>query len=132
MNYTLEEYLEDIKRHLSCFQTEDELKEYCTFDYTFEEILENKEYFESCLNKELSTYKALLFFEKKKKKDKLLWDNYKICILPHPIYEEGVFLQWELHMKDHETSSIYGKTFDIYEDAIECGLQECLKLINKI
>ena len=63
MNYTLEEYLEDTKRHLNHFQTDNELKEYYNFDYTFQEILENKEYFESCLNKELSTYKALLFFE---------------------------------------------------------------------
>ena len=70
MNYTLEEYLEDTKRHLNYFQTNNEIKEYCTFDYTFEEILENKEYFESCLNKELSTYKALLFFDDYLKKDK--------------------------------------------------------------
>ena len=77
MNYTLEEYLEDTKKHLTYLQTNNELKEYCTFNYTFEEILENKEYFESCLNKELSTYKALLFFDDYLKKDKLLWDNYK-------------------------------------------------------
>ena len=44
MNYTLEEYLEDTKRHLSCFQTNDELKEYYTFDYTFQEILDNKDF----------------------------------------------------------------------------------------
>ena len=61
--------------------------------------------------------------------EKWLRDNHKICILPYPIYEEGVFLHWALLMKDHETFSIHGKTFDIYEDAIECGLQECLKLI---
>ena len=77
MNYTLEEYLEDTKRHLNYFQTDDELKEYYNFDYTFQEILENKEYFESCLNKGISTYKALLFFEDYLKKDKSLWDNYK-------------------------------------------------------
>ena len=77
MNYTLEEYLEDTKRHLNYFQTDNELKEYYNFDYTFQEILENKEYFESCLNKGISTYKALLFFEDYSKKNKLLWDNYK-------------------------------------------------------
>ena len=77
MNYTLEEYLEDTKRHLNHFQTDNELKEYYNFDYTFQEILENKEYFESCLNKGISTYKALLFFEDYSKKNKLLWDNYK-------------------------------------------------------
>ena len=77
MNYTLEEYLENTKKHLTYLQTNNESKEYCTFNYTFEEILENKEYFESCLNKGLSTYKALLFFDDYLKKDKLLWDNYK-------------------------------------------------------
>ena len=62
MDLTIEEYLEDTKRHLTYLQNEDELKTHCTFNYTYDKILENKEYFEFCLREDISTYVALLFF----------------------------------------------------------------------
>ena len=73
MNMTIEEYLENTKRHLSCFNPNEQY----TFNYTYEEILDNKEYFQECLNKEISTYTALLFYEYYIANEKPLWDNYK-------------------------------------------------------
>ena len=70
---TIEEYLENTKRHLSCFN----LNEQYTLNYTYEEILDNKEYFQECLNKEMSTYTALMMFPYYLEKEKPLWDNYK-------------------------------------------------------
>lgn len=67
MDITLEEYLEDIKRHLFDYQSDEDKKDlqllFSFYDYKYEEILNNKEYFKKCMDDGLSTYKALLFFD---------------------------------------------------------------------
>ena len=119
MNYTLEEYLEDTKRHLNHFQTDNELKEYYNFDYTFQEILENKEYFESCLNKGISTYKALLFFEDYLKKDKSLWDNYKnsVGFSSNPYDRKFEIIEYKKGFSDFKIGDSY--SFDEFFKMLE-------------
>ena len=63
MDCTIEEYLEDLKRHL--IPNEDPRIIY--WDYDFDYLLEYKDYFQKCLNRGFATYWALLFFEDYKK-----------------------------------------------------------------
>ena len=103
MSITIEEYLEDTKRHLTCYQSQEDLEIYYTFNYTFEEILENKEYFQECLNKGMSTYTALLFYEYYIANEKPLWDNYKNKIR----YSSNVYdRKFEL-LQEEEGSGIF-------------------------
>lgn len=96
---TIEEYLENTKRHLSCFNPNEQY----TLNYTFEEILDNKEYFQECLNKEMSTYTALLFYEYYIANEKPLWDNYKNKIR----YSSNVYdRKFEL-LQEEEGSGIF-------------------------
>ena len=96
---TIEEYLENTKRHLSCFNPNEQY----TLNYTFEEILDNKEYFQECLNKEMSTYTALLFYEYYIANEKPLWDNYKNKIR----YSSNVYdMKFEL-LQEKEGSGIF-------------------------
>ncbi|MCK9476880.1 MAG: hypothetical protein M0R46_13215 [Candidatus Muirbacterium halophilum] len=59
MNITFEEYLEDTKRHLLDYQTEENKKDitliFSSYDYKYEKILDNKEYFRKCMEDGLST-----------------------------------------------------------------------------
>jgi hypothetical protein len=68
----IEEYLEDTKRHMS----QEEVNTY-GFDFSYEEILENKDYFQECLDKEMSSYTALLNFPDYLTNMKPSWENYK-------------------------------------------------------
>ena len=52
-------YIAEVKSQLEC---NDASKDYATFDYSNEQIDKNLDYFESCLDKNLSSYKALWFF----------------------------------------------------------------------
>lgn len=67
MNITFEEYLDDTKRHLLYYQKEEDKNDttliFSLYDYKYEKILDNKEYFRKCMEDGLSAYKALLFFE---------------------------------------------------------------------
>lgn len=62
MNVTFNEYLEDIKSQLCCNVPNLNEIDYITYDFTNEQIDENLDYFQDCLNRNLSGYKALLFF----------------------------------------------------------------------
>jgi hypothetical protein len=62
MNVTFNEYLEDIKSQLCCNIPNLNEIDYITYDFTNEQIDENLDYFQDCLNRNLSGYKALLFF----------------------------------------------------------------------
>lgn len=57
-----EEYMKDVKRQLYCNASEEYKKEYITYGYTEQQVDENLDYFEKCMKRELSAYKALLFF----------------------------------------------------------------------
>ena len=58
----LDEYLEDCKRHLVEFASEEEKKGYYLYSYPYESIIEDKGYFDKCRLEGLSTYKALLYY----------------------------------------------------------------------
>ena len=60
MNLTFDCYIRDIKSQLCC--NNPEIVDFITYDYTEQEIDENLDYFQDCLNRNLSGYKALLFF----------------------------------------------------------------------
>ena len=60
MNVTFEEYIEDVKSQLCC--NNPEIVDFITYDYSEQQIDENLDYFKECLDKNLSGYKALLFF----------------------------------------------------------------------
>lgn len=113
MDCTLDEYLEDTKRHLTYYQTEEDLKIYYTYDYTYEQVLENKDYFESCLDRGISTYKALLFFcdylnDKKKEEniDKLEKQLDYIEKLEYRMREEGFDYCFKKYSKFSEIDDI--------------------------
>ena len=61
MEFTLEEYIQDVKSQLCCNNDLEKI-DYITYDYTEEEIDSNVSYFEKCMKQNLSGYKALLFF----------------------------------------------------------------------
>ena len=58
----LEEYIKDAKGQLNCNVSEDYKSNYVTYGYNNEQIDDNLDYFEKCMNNGLSAYKALLFF----------------------------------------------------------------------
>lgn len=63
-NYSFDEYLLKIYSHLCCNISEEKRNsEYIVcYDYTEEEVNRHISYFKECYDKELSAYKALLFF----------------------------------------------------------------------
>lgn len=58
----LPDYIEKVKEQLECNATDYYKDNYITYTYTNEQIDENLEYFKTCLRKNLSAYKALLYF----------------------------------------------------------------------
>lgn len=58
---TFEDYLLDAKSQLCCNASDEYKSECITYDYTNEDIDNNKEYFNGCYKDGLSAYKALLF-----------------------------------------------------------------------
>ena len=60
MNVIFEEYIKDVKSQLYC--NNPEIVDFITYDYAEEEIDSNLDYFKECLDRNLSGYKALLFF----------------------------------------------------------------------
>lgn len=63
-NYTFEKYIKKAYTYLCCNISEEQRKkEYVIcYDYTEKQIDDNLNYFKECYQKELSPYKALLFF----------------------------------------------------------------------
>lgn len=62
MKTSLQLYLEDTKRHLLEYSTEEDKGLYVLYEYSYEkDILPNSDYFKTCLDAGLSTYKALLY-----------------------------------------------------------------------
>lgn len=55
------DYIADVKSQLCCNNIGETI-EYITYDYTEEQIDNNLDYFKHCMEKNLSGYKALLFF----------------------------------------------------------------------
>lgn len=56
------EYIEKVKENLCCNMSDDERKVLVCYEYTDKDIDNNLEYFKDCYDKELSAYKALLYF----------------------------------------------------------------------
>lgn len=44
----LDIYIEDCKRHLEEFASEDDKNKYHLYTHSYEEVLENKDYFDKC------------------------------------------------------------------------------------
>lgn len=62
MNVTFAEYKQAVLEQLDCNATQ-EYKEKCiVYLFTNEQIEQNQDYFQSCLSRGLSPYKALLYF----------------------------------------------------------------------
>lgn len=59
---TFEEYILNAKSQLYCNASDEYRSEYITYNYTNEQIDANLEYFKKCYDRDLSAYKALLFF----------------------------------------------------------------------
>jgi hypothetical protein len=57
-----DEYIEDVKSQLDENATDFHKNNYVTYTYSNELVDANLVYFEDCMNKGLSAYKALLFF----------------------------------------------------------------------
>ncbi len=55
-------YLEVVRLQLVCNATDDYKNNHITYNYTNEQIDSNLDYFERCMNDQLSEYKSLLFF----------------------------------------------------------------------
>lgn len=62
MNYSFEEYIENVKEQLECNATEEYKLNYIVYTYSNEQIDSNLDYFKKCKKDNLSPYKALLFF----------------------------------------------------------------------
>lgn len=62
MNISFETYMIDVKSQLCCNATDEYKQEYITYGHTNEQVDNNLKYFKSCMNDNLSAYKALLFF----------------------------------------------------------------------
>jgi hypothetical protein len=58
---TFKEYIEDVKSQLECNEVEGR-DGWVLYTYTNEQIDSNLEYFKYCFQKNLSSYKSLLFF----------------------------------------------------------------------
>jgi hypothetical protein len=56
------EYIEDVKSQLDENATDFHKNNYVTYTYSNELVGSNLDYFEDCMNKGLSPYKALLYF----------------------------------------------------------------------
>jgi len=61
-NLKFEEYMIDARQQLNCNAELSYKQKHITYGYTNEQVDENLEYFERCMNFGLSPYKALLFF----------------------------------------------------------------------
>jgi hypothetical protein len=61
MNF--EEYIVNLKSNLYCNTSEEDKKIYITYLFSNEQIDENLNYFKKCFDRDLSGYKALLFFK---------------------------------------------------------------------
>lgn len=59
---SFEDYILDVKSQLICNASEEYKSKYITYNYSNEDIDNNKNYFYTCYNDNLSAYKALLFF----------------------------------------------------------------------
>lgn len=58
----LEEYIIDVRCQLICNASDSYKNLHTTYNYTNKQVDDNKEYFEKCMKKGLSAYKALFFF----------------------------------------------------------------------
>ena len=56
------QYMENVREQLECNATDDYKSKYVVYAYSNELVDLNIEYFKKCLDKQLSAYKALLFF----------------------------------------------------------------------
>ena len=72
MDCTIKEYLKDVRLQLTQNCKED--APFITYDYSEKQIQDNVEYFEKCMKRNLSGYKALLFFNDYLKGEEFLWD----------------------------------------------------------
>jgi hypothetical protein len=57
------DYIIDVKSQLWDSMSSDSSSDYVSYVYSAELVDNNLEYFKDCMSRELSTYKALLFFE---------------------------------------------------------------------
>lgn len=62
MKCSLKEYLDRVFEQLVCNSDEEYKSKYVTYNYTNDQINENLDYFQKCLDFGLSPYKSLLFF----------------------------------------------------------------------
>lgn len=58
-----EEYIINVKSQLYCNASEEDKNEYIIYLFSNEEIENNLDYFKKCFDRDLSGYKALLFFK---------------------------------------------------------------------
>lgn len=58
-----DQYMEKVFSQLEEHATEEHKAEYVTFTYSSKLINNHLDYFEDCMNKELSAYKALMWFQ---------------------------------------------------------------------
>ena len=56
-------YIEEVRSQLTCNASLEYQSKYITYTYSNEQVNDNKEYFEKCMNHGLSAYKSLLFFD---------------------------------------------------------------------
>jgi hypothetical protein len=61
MNF--EEYILNVKSQLYCNASEEYKSEHITYMFSNKQIEDNIEYFKKCFDRDLSGYKALLFFK---------------------------------------------------------------------
>jgi len=87
MNCTLEEYIADAKSQLCCnYPYPGYGTDYISYDYTEEQVDRNISYFEQCLKKGLSAYKALLFFPDYIDNPNISYGQYEIVTKPEQKY----------------------------------------------
>ena len=63
-----ETYIKEVKEQLFCNATDDYKNQYVTYMYTNEQVDSNLDYFKDCMSKNLSPYKALLFFDENERR----------------------------------------------------------------
>ena len=114
----IEEYLEDTKRHMSTFMLQEEVNTY-GFDFSYEEILENKDYFQDCLDKEMSSYTALLNFPDYLTNMKPLWENYKrtVDFSSNPYDRKFEIIEYKKEFSDFKIGDPY--SFDEFFKMLE-------------
>lgn len=59
----IENYMLNVKQQLYCNASDEYKNECVTYNYTDELVDKHTDYFISCMNENLSAYKALLFFD---------------------------------------------------------------------